>query len=67
MRAEFPAKYSGRCAAGDAIQVGDLVCYTSDDEVVHAECRDRPPVDELTTEGKEVCQTCFATKPCFCD
>ena len=35
--ASFPAKYRGRCAAGDEIQVGEDVRYLDEDQM-HVNC-----------------------------
>ncbi len=35
--ATFLAKYNGRCAAGDAIEVGEEVTYL-DDDLMHSNC-----------------------------
>ncbi len=34
----FPARFPGTCAHGDHIDVGDLITYDEDDDLVHVEC-----------------------------
>jgi hypothetical protein len=53
----FEARYPGRCAFGDRIQVGDL-CVYSDDELAHVEC-DRLQGAATIHADPPLCEFCF--------
>ena len=56
--AEFTARYKATCASCfDTIEVGDQARYDSQDQVIHAECRERLPQVTVT------CPTCFMALP----
>lgn len=61
----FLARYPGRCAScSERIEPGDNVTYTTDDELVHADCTaDEPPPGRPAV----VCPRCWLTQPCGCE
>lgn len=71
MSAAFTARYSGKCrSCRRRINVGDTVCYDSDDRVVHARCAgvEIPEDDPTVLRPREiVCPDCWTVKPCRCD
>lgn len=61
MSRTFAARYPGRCAAcDDPIEVGDLLTYDEDNEVVHANGCDQPRRPERPTK---VCPICNLAMP----
>lgn len=58
----FYAQYTGHCAhrCGEPIRINEPVCYTGDDELVHADCLDSPPKTEDPTKA---CPDCWLIHP----
>ncbi len=62
MSSSFPARYPGRCHAGDRIDVGDDVKFVeaaSDEEgvLVHVGCADQ--LNQSTDDNAPYCPGCF--------
>lgn len=59
----FQAKFGGRCAneCGSPIEVGDLIMYDAEDDIIHVGCETRPEAPP------DVCERCNIMKPCWCD
>lgn len=60
MSKPFAAGFPGRCAYGDAIEVGDTIRYDEDGELAHITCEDNPPPSEDAPRRNErKCGDCF--------
>lgn len=68
MSLAFAARYPGKCAAGDSINIGDNVQYDNDDELIHHDCIGAPPADENTPQRNErMCPDCNMVHAGECD
>lgn len=68
MSTAFNARFPGRCAAGDSINIGDLVQYDADDELIHLDCIGTPPADDNTPRRNErLCTECNMVHAGECD
>lgn len=60
----FYAQYTGHCAhwCGEPIRINDPITYTVEDELVHADCLDKPrrPVED---DPSKACKTCHLIHP----
>lgn len=59
MNANFRARYSGQCAHGDLIEVGDLCTYTKGDQVAHVDCEVEDAQDGERFDPSSVCPDCW--------
>jgi hypothetical protein len=64
----FRAQYGGTCeSCWERIKPGQLVRYTSDGQLVHADCADETVDHPVKRPTVEVCQSCWMQRPCPCD